>query len=274
MALLGIDVGSSGCKAIVFSDTAQVLSEYYAEYPSVENPYEISGELIWDKVRTAILHCTELVSERIDAIGVSSFGESFVPIDKDGRVLMVTMLYTDKRGKIQCDELVGKLGNEKIMNITGVKPQSMYSLPKIMYIKENHPDVYLKTYKFLLIGSFIIYKLTGECVIDYSLASRTMGFDVINKEWLMQNESNSSVEEATAESVAANATASEDTAPQFGEQKEDASHLMTYYSASCVWADNEVDIDMGMAVSESVLEHFGFQKFKYIVGTIIVAIRK
>jgi len=48
------------------------------------------------------------------------------------------------------------------------------------------------------------------------------------------------------------------------EQKEDASHLMTYYSASCVWADNEVDIDMGMAVSESVLEHFGFQKFKYM----------
>jgi len=192
MALMGIDVGSSGCKAIVFSNAGEQLAEHYIEYPHSDNQYEIDGNLIWENVKSTIIHCTKMhsknpsknpIGEKITAISISSFGESFVPVDKNGQVLMNTMLYTDKRGKPECDALVEKLGEEKIMKITGVKPQPMYSLAKMIHIKENYPEIYEKTYKFLLIGSFVIYKLTDETVIDYSLAARTMAFDVINKKW-------------------------------------------------------------------------------------------
>lgn len=183
MALMGIDVGSSGCKAIIFSKSGQQLSECYIEYPPSDNPYEIDGYLIWENVKTIIKSCTEKCDEKVTAICVSSFGESFVPVDKDSNVLMKTMLYTDKRGRKECDFLIDKLGEQRIMEIAGAAPQPMYSLPKMMHIREYFPDIYDKTCKFLLIGSFIIHKLSGEFVTDYSLAARTMAFDIIKKEW-------------------------------------------------------------------------------------------
>ncbi len=183
MALLGLDVGSSGCKAMVFDTNGKQLAYSYIEYPPFENVYETNGNIIWGNVTRVIKDCTAQVKEKITALCISSFGESFVPIDKDGKVLMNTMLYTDIRGKEQCDRLVKFLSKDKIMSISGVNPHPMYSLSKICYIKENHPEIYEKTFKFLLIGSFCAYMLTGEAIIDYSLAARTMAFDVIKKEW-------------------------------------------------------------------------------------------
>ncbi len=183
MALLGLDVGSSGCKAMVFDIDGTQLSYSHIEYPPFENPYETNGDLIWGYVKKVIKECSENLSQNITAMSISSFGESFVPVDSCGKVLMNTMLYTDKRGKAQCNDLISKLGEERIMNISGMKPQTMYSIVKMMYIKENNPDIYEKIDKFLVIGSFFAYKFSGKFFIDYSLASRTMAFDVIKKEW-------------------------------------------------------------------------------------------
>lgn len=183
MALMGLDVGSSGCKAMVFDVSGKQLAYSYIEYPPFENIYETNGNVIWENVTKVIKDCTSKVKEKITALSISSFGESFVPIDKSGNVLMNTMLYTDTRGSEQCEKLIKNIGKDKIMGISGVNPHPMYSLSKMIYIKENYPEVYEKTDKFLLIGSFIAYMFTGETVIDYSLAARTMAFDVIKKEW-------------------------------------------------------------------------------------------
>jgi len=183
MALLGLDVGSSGCKAMIFDTDGTQLAYAHLEYPPFENVYETHGDLIWEHVKRVIQDCTSVVHETVTAMSISTFGESFVTVDQDGEVLMNTMLYTDPRGITQCKRLVASLGEEPIMGITGMKPQTMYSLVKMMYIKDNHPAVYDKTFKFLVIGSFCIYRLTGQDVIDYSLASRTMAFDVLHKEW-------------------------------------------------------------------------------------------
>lgn len=183
MALMGIDAGSSGCKAMVFSEEGQKICDEYIEYPSLKNPNEMDCNMLWESVQEIITKCAENTKEKITALSVSSFGESFVPVDSKGDVLMNAMLYTDKRGKDECLKLVEKTGKRRIMEITGVNPQPMYSLSKMMYIKDNHPDIYNRTDKFLLIASFIIYRLTGRAVIDYSLASRTMAFDITEKNW-------------------------------------------------------------------------------------------
>jgi xylulokinase len=103
--------------------------------------------------------------------------------DEKGKPLHRAMLYTDPRGKEQCMELCEKLGAERICAISGMKPHEMYSLPKIMWMKENCPEIYKKTKYIFLMEDFLVFHLTGMRRIDYSLATRTMGFDIRNLVW-------------------------------------------------------------------------------------------
>ena len=93
------------------------------------------------------------------------------------------MLYTDPRGAEECAALVEKLGAEQIAQITGLAPHEMYSLPKLMWQKAHQPDLFAKTKRVLLMEDFVVWHLTGVAQIDYSLASRTMGFDIHTLGW-------------------------------------------------------------------------------------------
>ena len=104
MALLGIDVGTTASKAIVFSDEGKQLGYAYREYPPFENTYETNGNLLWENMCEVIADAVRQAGERakeIKALAISSFGESFVPIDKDGNVLMNTALYMSSCGTEQ-----------------------------------------------------------------------------------------------------------------------------------------------------------------------------
>lgn len=184
MSLLGLDVGSTACKAILFSDKGEQLSYSYREYPSAGNVSETNGDVIWACVSEVLTECASAAvsGDPVRAVSVSSFGESFVPIDRNGKVLMNTMLYTDKRGQDQCRRFEAEMGRE-IEMIAGAKLHPMYSLSKFAYIRDEIPGVFEETHKFLLIASFCIYRLTGEYFIDYSLAARTLAFDVVRKKW-------------------------------------------------------------------------------------------
>jgi xylulokinase len=183
MALIGLDIGSTGCKAMVFSDDGKSLSHAYSEYETVGSVYETNCDIIWKHVKDVLAKCVFGIKDEIKAVSISSFGESFVPVDKAGNVLMNTLLYTDPRGTHQCERYKSQFGEQRIMEIAGVKPHPMYSLSKLGYIHDEQNELFNKTYKFLLIESFIIFRLTGEFYIDYSLAARTMAFDVTKKKW-------------------------------------------------------------------------------------------
>jgi len=180
MKIGGIDVGTTGCKITVYNEKGEFLNKEYVAYEVSRNTgeHEIDGQVIWNGVKKLIKESAAKVGN-IDSIGITSFGESFVMLDKDDNVLMPSMLYTDSRGSAQAEELDENL----VMNISGVKPHSMYSLPKIMWIKKNKPEIYKKADKILLFEDYIIYMLTGVNQIDYSLAARTMGLDIIKLKW-------------------------------------------------------------------------------------------
>ncbi len=93
--------------------------------------------------------------DKIRAIGVSSFGEAVVAVDRDGRVLCNSMLYIDSRGREEADKLRNDPGDARVLAIAGPYIQPMFSLCKIMWLKEHRPEIYRQTWKFLLFADFI-----------------------------------------------------------------------------------------------------------------------
>ena len=106
-----------------------------------------------------------------------------VLLGDDDMPLVNSFLYTDPRGDEQCRYLIGKIGLEKLSRISGLNPHHMYSIAKIMWIKENMADVFSRVKHICLFADYIGYMLSGNAQIDYSLASRTMAFDINKLEW-------------------------------------------------------------------------------------------
>lgn len=180
MKIGGIDVGTTGCKLTVYNEKGELLNKEYETYEVNRNAgeHEIDGALIWNSIKKLIKNTTDCIGN-IDAMGITTFGETFVMLDENDSILCPSMLYTDPRGTEEA-----KLFDErKVMEIAGVKPHAMYSLPKIMWIKKNRADIYENTKRIMLFEDFIIYMLTGKAVIDRSLAARTMGLDIRKCQW-------------------------------------------------------------------------------------------
>ena len=117
----------------------------------------------------------------IAALTVSSFGESFAAFDKSGEALSEIVLYTDNKVDDEVYILQKKIPD--IGQIAGAKPNSFYALPRMMHMIKTRPEIEEKTWKFLQVADFAIYRLCGETVIDYSLACRSLSFDLANLAW-------------------------------------------------------------------------------------------
>lgn len=189
MAVIGLDVGTSGTKCIIADEFGKVMSQAYKDYPTeiFENGYfELNPEVVWEAVVEVIRSSVDKFEgdvEEIKGISVSSLGEAAVLLDKNGDNLGNSILYIDSRGNEELKCLINDLGEESITKRTGLRPHTMYTLPKLMWYKEHQPELYEKTEVFLPFGSFILYKLGCTPVMDYSLASRTMAFNVTELRW-------------------------------------------------------------------------------------------
>ncbi len=184
MRLSGLDIGTTGCKLSVFDPDGAMLGSVYRDYPArrTHQAHEIDADAIWEAVRQVLAEAARTYPG-IGGLGVTSFGETFVLLDEDDAPLAPAMLYTDPRGESQCAALSEALGEMTIADITGVKPHPMYSLPKIMWMKERRPEVFARVRRVMLMEDYIVYKLTGVAQIDYSLATRTMAFDIRRLCW-------------------------------------------------------------------------------------------
>ncbi len=183
MYIGGLDIGTTGCKIVLFDDNGKQIKTAYREY-SVKRSgglHEVDVDAVYASVEEVI---KEVADSDITAIGVTSFGESFVMLDENDRPLAPTMLYTDPRGQKECAELTERFGSERLALQTGTIPHEMYSVSKIMWIKNNMPSEFARCAHILLMQDYIVYKLTGERQIDYSLAARTGAFDVKEKRWI------------------------------------------------------------------------------------------
>ena len=184
MKIAGLDIGTTGCKLTVFDGQGRQLDKAYRDYPvsRTAGAQEVDAAALLEGVLAVL---TEMGAKHPDiaGIGVTSFGETFVLTDDQGNPLAPAMLYTDPRGTEECAGLVRQLGAERIAQITGLAPHEMYSLPKILWLKNHEPALFARASRVMLMEDFVVWHLTGVAQIDNSLASRTMGFDIRNLVW-------------------------------------------------------------------------------------------
>lgn len=184
MKTAGLDIGTTGCKCTVFDAQGRFLDKAYRDYTvkRAVGCHEMDASAVMDSVFRVIREMAYKYPD-IAGIGVTSFGETFVCVDETGHPLHPAMLYTDPRGKKECACLAEKLGERRIAGITGLRPHEMYSIAKIMWIRKHHPEIYENTRRILLMEDYVVWHLTGRAQIDYSLAARTMAFDIAKLDW-------------------------------------------------------------------------------------------
>ncbi len=187
MSLLGLDIGTTGCKAIAFSVEGKPLAHSYREYGEMyPRPgwAEVDPHKVWNCVSEVIKEVANQVQyDPIKALSVTTLGEAFTPIDKNGEILFNSMTSVDNRAIKQTNSWNQTLGKEKVFEITGMPLHPSYTINKIMWLKEERPEIFNKAKKFLLYEDFTYFKLGLEPTIDYSLAGRTMAFDIRTKKW-------------------------------------------------------------------------------------------
>ena len=187
MNLLGIDAGTTGCKVALFSLNGEILASAYREYDA-QSPQagwaQLDSSAIWELVKAAIRSVTAATpGAEIQAVSVSSLGEAVVPVSAGRQILGPSILNFDVRGEEFLPGLAAVLPDERLYAINGNTLGNNYGLTKLMWIRAHQPGLYERTYKFLHWGSFIAFMLGADAVVDYSLANRTLLFDIHLNDW-------------------------------------------------------------------------------------------
>ncbi len=187
MSLLGIDVGTTGTKAVAFNHQGEPIASAYREY-ALHSPKPGYMEIDPHEARDAIEYvigavAVETKADPITALAVSAQGEAAVPVSSDGRFLAGVQVSMDERTRDYPAWWRERMDPADVYRITGHAIYSIYTVPRIQWIRDNQPDVYRDTWKFLCFPEFVLWLLGCEPVTDYSEAARTMGFDVREKHW-------------------------------------------------------------------------------------------
>ncbi|MHB9034469.1 MAG: FGGY-family carbohydrate kinase, partial [Anaerolineae bacterium] len=187
MSLLGIDIGTTGCKTVLFNTAGQVLASAYAEY-DVQRPQpgwaELDTAAVWAQVKDCIRAAAhEAGRDPIQALAVCSLGEAVVPLAASGEILGPSLLNFDARGAEFLPELGAALAPEHLYSINGNTLGNHFSLTKLLWIKRYQPDLYAGTNKFMHWGGLVGSLLGAETRLDYSLANRSLLFDLAAGDW-------------------------------------------------------------------------------------------
>ncbi len=187
MSLLGIDVGTSGCKSAVFSEEGDLLGFAYEEYDYLgPRPgwAELDSRLVWNAIKRTIGKAvTDASSNPVKALCISSLGEAVVPVTMDRQILGPAILNFDVRGEEYLEELSGRISNDRIYATTGNTLGNQYTLTKLKWLEAHRPELYRRTDRFLLWSGFVAFMLGAEPTADFSLANRTLLFDLESADW-------------------------------------------------------------------------------------------
>ncbi|MBI5724501.1 MAG: hypothetical protein HZA50_11120 [Planctomycetes bacterium] len=183
---LGIDVGTSACKAVAFDESGRPVAEASREY-SVVLPQPGWAELdscnVLDKCLEVISDCARRCPESIVGLAVSSQGEAFTPVDSDGRPLGPAMVSSDNRAQAYATDWPRRFGLEKLYRITGHTPAPLFTLFKLLWLRDHQPQLWRTARKFLCFEDLLHARLGVEPAMSWPLAGRTMMFDVRLHEW-------------------------------------------------------------------------------------------
>ena len=186
---LGIDTSTTGSKALVINERGEVVAVASSPH-TLQTPRPLWSEQDprewWEAVAVSIRSVLEqagISGESISAVGLTGQMHGLVLLDEAGKVLRPAILWNDQRTQSQCDEIHARVGKEKFIQITGNVALTGFTAPKILWVKENEPDVYAKAKHVLLPKDYIRYKLTGDYALDKADGAGTVLFDLRTRDW-------------------------------------------------------------------------------------------
>jgi len=188
MYLLGLDIGTTNWKANLYDLSGRLIKSLSEPAPLRKDK---KGHSFYDPIELWSVFCgltKEIVKnikapEDIAAVSFASMAEAGLIVDAEGRPLSNIIPWFDKRTTPQAEKIQKKINKKRIFGITGLNFQYIFSVCKIMWLKENEPRAFKKARKWLCVPDYLLYKFSGEMATDFSIASRTALFDIKNKNW-------------------------------------------------------------------------------------------
>ena len=190
--VLGIDIGTTGVKALLVSETGDVTASATVEYPLLTprpNWAEQNPQTWWEATISATRACLEearaTVGKRLEiaALGFSGQMHSSVFLDSHGGVLRPAILWCDQPTTPQCQEITDTVGFDRLIRLTHNRALAGFTAPKILWLRRYEPEVYTQVCKVLLPKDYIRYRMAGIFATEVSDASGTLLFNVAKREW-------------------------------------------------------------------------------------------
>src|SRR5215213_3714091 len=186
---LGIDTSTTSSKALLIDEHGEVIAVASSPH-TLQTPRPLWSEQDprewWQAVSAtirAVLEKAGIGGERVAAVGLTGQMHGLVLLDEAGNVLRPAILWNDQRTQSQCDEIHHIIGRERFIQITGNVALAGFTAPKILWVKENEPEVFAKSKHVLLPKDYIRYKLTGEYAMDKADGAGTVLFDLKSRNW-------------------------------------------------------------------------------------------
>ncbi|HEB30756.1 MAG TPA: xylulokinase [Spirochaetes bacterium] len=189
MYLMGIDVGTTGVKTILITAEGKLVAEANNSY-TVQSPrtnwFEQDPVDWWNGT---VLSIKQMLKEsgidrsQISSIGLSGMYHGSVLLGKDHKVLRPCILWNDQRTEKQSDYIIGKAGSEKLMEIAATPGGAYFTACKLLWVRDNEPEIYEKLYKLMLPKDYVRFRLTGEFATDVSDASGTLFLNIKQRKW-------------------------------------------------------------------------------------------
>ncbi|SKB92089.1 gluconokinase [Daejeonella lutea] len=184
--VLGIDIGTGSTKAVAvdfYSQSIAVSQHHYQTYSPRSGTSEQDPELIWQALQACLIEVHSKLKCCPAAICFSSAMHSLIPVDKQGKKLMNMITWADSRSDYVATRLKASPGAIRMYESSGMPLHAMSPLCKIIWLKENMPDVFDAAHKFISIKEFIWFRLFGEYVVDHSIACATGMLDLLSRTW-------------------------------------------------------------------------------------------
>jgi xylulokinase len=182
-AVIGIDVGTSGVKAIAVAPDGAVLARREVPY-RVSSPRpgwsEQDPEDWWRATREAL---AGLPDGDVAGIGLSGQMHGLVALDAADRVIRPAILWNDQRTAAECEEIEDRIGVERLVELTGNRALTGFTAPKLLWLRRHEPEAYERIASVLLPKDYVRLRLTGERAVDVADASGTLLLDVAGRRW-------------------------------------------------------------------------------------------
>jgi len=187
---IGIDAGTSNCKVILFDEDGYLIEEKRKASPvmKADNGEAVyPADEVWTEIAAMVREVTHKVGQKITdsvvGLAVTGMGEAGVPLDASGEALYPFIAWYDPRTIPYVDWWRKTFGEDRLLRITGTKPQHIFSVNKILWLKDNRPDIFAGMRHWACMEDFLAFRLTRRLKMDYSIGSRTMMMDIGRGSW-------------------------------------------------------------------------------------------